>query len=92
MVIDIKLKFEIKDSIVKSLSEDELDELISGTVLYYIHGTTPTFSSEKLNITFLFLQDNIERDKELEQQKKSRSEIYRQNVMKRWEKAKNEGV
>lgn len=78
------MTIEIKDFLMDQLNRDELNELTLGILDYKINNVIPEFSSKLITVSFLFSINDIILNQQIEDKKKSRSEINRQNVMKRW--------
>lgn len=84
------MTIEIKDFLMDQLNRDELNELILGILDYKINNVIPEFSSKLITVSFLFSINDIILNQQIEDKKKSRSEINRQNVMKRWHNKKRD--
>ena len=78
------MTIEIKDFLMDQLNRDELNELTLGILDYKINNVIPEFSSKLITVSFLFSINDIILNQQIEDKKKLRSEINRQNVMKRW--------
>ena len=84
------MTIEIKDFLMDQLNRDELNELTLGILDYKINNVIPEFSSKLITVSFLFSINDIILNQQIEDKKKSRSEINRQNVMKRWHNKKRD--
>lgn len=84
------MTIEIKDFLMDQLNRDELNELTLGILDYKINNVIPEFSSKLITVSFLFSINDIILNQQIEDKKKSRSEINRQNVMKRWHNKKSD--
>ncbi len=84
------MTIEIKDFLMDQLNRDELNELTLGILDYKINNVIPEFSSKLITVSFLFSINDIILNQQIEDKKKSRSEINKQNVMKRWHNKKSD--
>ncbi len=84
------MTIEIKDFLIDQLNQEELNELTLGLLSYKMNNVIPEFSSKLITISFLFSINDIVINQQKENTKKSRSEINRQNVMKRWYNKKSD--
>lgn len=86
------IQFNIDDVFINRLNDEELKEISFAILLYNLNRDIPAFSSDKLDLVFSVILRDTEKDitffQEVEQNKKTRSEINRENIMKRWEKNK----
>lgn len=84
------MNFEIKDYIVDELNNNELTELIYSLVLYHRDNTIMNddkFSSRIIRFAYKNVLYDFKQKTILDEKKKKRAEINRQNALKRWGKS-----
>lgn len=84
------MNFEIKDYIIDELDNNELTELIYSLVLYHRDNTIMNddkFSSRIIRFAYKNVLYDFKQKTILDEKKKQRAEINRQNALKRWGKS-----
>ena len=84
------MNFEIKDYIIDELDNNELTELIYSLVLYHRDNTIMNddkFSSRIIRFAYKNVLYDFKHKTILDEKKKQRAEINRQNALKRWGKS-----
>lgn len=86
------MNIEIKDYIIDELDNNELTELIYSLVLYHRDNTIMNddkFSSRIIRFAYKNVLYDFKQKTILDEKKKQRAEINRQNALKRWGKTAN---